>query len=114
MFGNLITNALKAMPDAGEIILSARLEDGRTLLEVKDNGPGIQASHRPHLFERFYKVDSSRSDEGSGLGLAIARHIVQIHGGEISVDSRVGEGTTFSIHMECANTSERAQSAARP
>ncbi len=115
VFSNLITNAMKAMPEGGEIILSARIEDGGTLLlEVRDNGPGIQASHHPHLFERFYKVDSSRSDAGSGLGLAIARHIVQLHDGEISVDSKVGEGTTFSISMECANSSERAQTATRP
>ena len=72
---------------------------GNVLIQVKDDGPGIEAAHLPHLFERFYKVDSSRSSDGTGLGLAISRHIVQLHGGEISVTSTLGSGTTFSILM---------------
>ena len=100
---NLIANAFNAMPDGGTVVLSARPEGDRLLFQVTDDGPGISPAHLPHLFERFYKVDSSRSKGGSGLGLAISRHIVQIHGGEISVASKVGSGTIFSILMPHAD-----------
>ncbi len=111
VLSNLITNAVKAMPDGGTIELSAARQDNMAILIVKDNGSGIQAAHLPHIFERFYKVDSSRSDGGSGLGLAIARHMVQLHGGEISVTSTVGSGTEFSIRMPAAESAETNESA---
>lgn len=98
---NLIANAFKAMPGGGTVILRAKQEGDRLLFEVEDNGPGIPPAHLPHLFERFYKVDSSRTSGGTGLGLAIARHIVQLHGGEISVASKIDSGSTFSILMPC-------------
>jgi two-component system phosphate regulon sensor histidine kinase PhoR len=100
---NLITNSLNAMPDGGTVVLSVRPEGDRLLFKVTDNGHGVLPAHLPHLFERFYKVDSSRSKGGSGLGLAISRHIVQIHDGEISAASRAGAGTTISILMPCAD-----------
>lgn len=111
VFSNLVTNAIKAMPDGGTIHLTAKSEGERVLIQVKDNGPGIQSAHLPHIFERFYKVSSARNDGGSGLGLAISRHIVQIHGGEISVASTVRAGTTFSILMPQAVTAEMRESA---
>jgi two-component system phosphate regulon sensor histidine kinase PhoR len=102
VFANLVTNALNAMPDGGTI----RIEAGestddprRVVFTVADNGPGISQAHLPHIFERFYKVDSSRSAGGTGLGLAIAKHIVQAHGGDISVQSRPGSGTKFKVSM---------------
>ncbi len=110
VLANLITNAVNAFADSGTIRLLARPEGERVLLQVEDNGPGIQPAHLAHVFERFYKVDSSRSDGGSGLGLAISRHIVQVHGGSISVSSTVREGTTFSILMPSENGSEAAVS----
>lgn len=99
---NLIANSLNAMPGGGTVVLRVRPAGKRLRFEVTDDGPGIPPAHLPHLFERFYKVDQSRSIGGSGLGLAISRHIVQVHGGEISVASRAGSGTTFSILMPCA------------
>jgi signal transduction histidine kinase len=69
---------------------------------VTDDGPGIAETHLPHIFERFYKVDSSRSSRGTGLGLAIAKHIVQAHSGEISVESKAGQGTKFTFAMKAS------------
>jgi len=69
------------------------------LFAVKDTGPGIAAEHLPRLTERFYRVDRSRSREtgGTGLGLAITKHVMQRHGGELRVESVVGQGSTFKL-----------------
>ncbi|MCI0822895.1 MAG: sensor histidine kinase, partial [Chloroflexi bacterium] len=66
-------------------------------VRVADTGTGIPREHLPHVFERFYKVDRSRSDGGTGLGLAIVKHIVQAHGGEVGVESEEGVGSTFEF-----------------
>jgi two-component system phosphate regulon sensor histidine kinase PhoR len=98
---NLIDNAAK-YSDAGSAIEIAALQDNRAIsITVCDHGVGIAPEHLPRLFERFYRVDKarSRSEGGTGLGLAIAKHIVQAHGGTISVSSRVGEGSTFTISL---------------
>ncbi|MDE2836359.1 MAG: ATP-binding protein [Chloroflexota bacterium] len=93
---NLLDNALKFTPSGGTIELYADdLEQDRVLFGVRDSGPGIAPEHLPHLFERFYKADRSRRDQGTGLGLAIAKHIVELHGGEIGVESTQGAGSTF-------------------
>jgi Signal transduction histidine kinase len=71
------------------------------VISVRDQGPGVSREHLPRLFERFYRVDKARSRDlgGTGLGLAIVKHIAQAHGGRVSVDSRVGQGSTFRIHL---------------
>ena len=81
-----------------------RAADGRFLIEVADTGPGIDAVHLPHVFERFYVADKSRSKKlgGTGLGLAIVKHIAQAHGGGVSVKSRLGEGTTVTVDLPLA------------
>ncbi|MCI0870100.1 MAG: hypothetical protein J4O08_10305, partial [Chloroflexi bacterium] len=74
------------------------LDEGRfQKVRVADTGTGIPREHLPHVFERFYKVDRSRSDGGTGLGLAIVKHIVQAHGGEVGVESEEGVGSTFEF-----------------
>ena len=72
-------------------------------ISVADYGCGIQAEHLPRLFERFYRVDKGRSRQagGTGLGLSIVKHIVQAHGGTISVDSRPNEGSSFCLRIPC-------------
>ena len=93
---NLLDNALKFTPRGGAIELRAdNTEEDRVLVQVRDSGPGIAPEHLPHLFERFYKADRSRRDQGTGLGLAIAKHIVEMHGGEVGVESAQGAGSTF-------------------
>jgi two-component system phosphate regulon sensor histidine kinase PhoR len=98
---NLIDNASK-YSNAGSAIEIAATQDSNAIsIAVRDHGAGIASEHLPRLFERFYRVDKarSRSEGGTGLGLAIAKHIVLAHGGTISVSSRVGEGSTFTISL---------------
>ena len=71
----------------------------RSALRVSDTGPGIAAKDLPHIFERFYQADDSRSQEGHGLGLAIAKHIAEVHGWRIRVESRPGNGAIFTVAL---------------
>jgi two-component system, OmpR family, phosphate regulon sensor histidine kinase PhoR len=95
---NLIENAIKYGRHGGYVIVGGR-EHSQSLLKmwVKDDGLGIPAESQPRIFERFYRVDRARSREtgGTGLGLSIVKHIVQAHGGEVRVESKLGEGATF-------------------
>jgi heavy metal sensor kinase len=96
---NLLDNAIKYTPQ-GRITLTAIQESiGNVKITITDTGVGIADEHLSHIFDRFYRVDRSRSSGGAGLGLAIASEIVQAHGGIIEVSSRVGEGTTFILRL---------------
>ena len=100
--GNLLSNAVRYTPAGGRIVLGARtLAEGEAEVWVSDTGPGIAAEHLPRLTERFYRVDRSRSREtgGTGLGLAIVKHVVQRHGGQVAIQSQVGEGSTFTLRF---------------
>lgn len=99
---NLIHNAIKFTPAGGSVRVSAEAKDGVIATQVTDTGIGIAQEDLGRVFERFYKADRSRSGEGAGLGLAIAKHIVQAHGGEISVQSQVGLGSTFTFTLPCS------------
>ena len=95
---NLAANALRHTPPGGAVRLNAAREDGRVKITVTDNGVGIPAEHLPHVFDRFYKADQSRTHAGgSGLGLSIVKAIVERHGGTVSVRSRQGVETVFEI-----------------
>ncbi|MBI4299665.1 MAG: PAS domain-containing protein [Chloroflexi bacterium] len=96
---NLLDNAFKATPENGAVTISASAGEGAVEVKVSDTGVGIAPEHLPHIFERFYKVDRSRRDGGTGLGLAIVKHIVEAHGGGVRVESREGEGSTFSFTL---------------
>jgi signal transduction histidine kinase len=106
---NLIDNAIKFTPESGRVEVTWRRQDGTVILTVRDTGQGIPPADLPHIFERFYKANRSRSAAtGSGLGLAIARHIVEAHGGRITVHSREGVGTTFAVVLPRVPEEERA------
>ncbi len=94
---NLIENAAKYNRDGGGIRVSAAPAAGGVRVSVDDDGPGIAAGHLPHIFERFYRVDKARSRElgGTGLGLSIVKHLVELHGGEVGVESAEGRGSSF-------------------
>ena len=98
---NLLDNAIKYSDPDGEVILAVTLSGPEVVIDIKDTGIGIMKKHLPRLFERFYRVDKARSRQlgGTGLGLAIVKHIAQAHGGHLSVESAVGKGSTFSIHL---------------
>jgi two-component system phosphate regulon sensor histidine kinase PhoR len=99
---NLVENAVKYTPEGGRVELSARRgPDATVLFEVADNGPGIAPEHLPRIFERFYRVDKARSRElgGTGLGLAIVKHLAESVGASVTVTSRVGEGTRFTVRV---------------
>jgi signal transduction histidine kinase len=100
VLGNLVSNALRytgGRPEGGEIILSAKQAEGSLIVSVKDNGSGIPPEVLPHIFERSYRGDVSRSGNETGLGLAIARSIVELHGGSIHVESDGRNGSEFFI-----------------
>jgi two-component system phosphate regulon sensor histidine kinase PhoR len=98
---NLVDNALKYTPEGGRVDVQVAAVNGEVEVLVNDSGRGIGPEDLPHVFERFYRADRSRTrgSGGTGLGLAIAKHIVEAHGGRISVSSQPNEGTTFKVTL---------------
>jgi signal transduction histidine kinase len=104
VFINLLDNAVKYCPEGSEVQVRLETDRESIIVEVADNGPGIPPEDLPHVFEKMYRVEkeSTRSVEGSGLGLSIVKRIVELHGGQIAVESTVGEGTTFRVSLPLA------------
>ena len=98
---NLVDNAVKYSDDGGTVWLEAAREEDGVTIHVRDCGCGIGREHLGRIFERFYRVDKARSRKlgGTGLGLAIVKHIAQLHGGRAEVESRLGEGSVFSLRL---------------
>jgi two-component system phosphate regulon sensor histidine kinase PhoR len=98
---NLLDNAIKYSDADSEVQVEAKRADSKILINVRDQGCGIDKKHLSRLFERFYRVDNARSRKmgGTGLGLAIVKHITQAHGGHVTVDSTPEKGSTFSLHL---------------
>jgi len=99
VFRNLVSNAIKYTPDGGQVTLTADANGAFAQVAVQDTGIGIPASDLPFIFDKFYRVssDATQDIEGNGLGLAIVKSIVEQHGGQVSVESAVGKGSTFSV-----------------
>ncbi len=100
---NLMDNAVKYNREGGKVYVdAARQDDGTVRLSVRDTGVGIDPEHQERIFERFYRVDKSRSRElgGTGLGLSIVKHIAQLYGGYATVESRIGEGSVFTVVLK--------------
>lgn len=105
---NLVDNALRYTPAGGRVTLGLARQGEWAMLRVSDTGPGIPPAHRPHIFDRFYRVDDARARHtgGAGLGLAISQQIAQTHGGRIEVASEEGRGTTFTVVLPAISTPE--------
>jgi signal transduction histidine kinase len=104
VLANLLGNAIHYNKPSGEIVVSTRMEDGSAILTIADTGVGIDAKNLPHIFERFYRADLSRSlaQGHTGLGLAICKAIIDAHAGTISVSSQPDIGTTFVVKLPAA------------
>jgi signal transduction histidine kinase len=101
MLSNLLSNAIRHSPPGAFVGLSIRREEQSAVIAVADQGPGIPPALRERIFERFYSLDQARSQEpsSSGLGLAIVRRVVEAHGGNVSVESQEGKGSTFWVRL---------------
>lgn len=101
MFSNLVENGIKYNKPQGSVTITAKQQRKTVLVRVRDTGIGIAPEHFSRLFERFYRVDTSRSREigGTGLGLSIVKHIAALYGGEVGVESEAGKGSTFSVWL---------------
>ncbi len=99
--GNLVSNAVRHTAPGGSVTLTSRLHAGTLTIDVTDTGIGIAPEDLPQIFDRFWRADKARSRNtgGSGLGLAIARDLVQAHGGDLTVASTVGVGSTFTVRL---------------
>jgi len=105
LFLNLIDNAIKFTPDNGSIGISLKYENQKALVSIVDTGIGIEEENMPKLFEKFFRIEGKTKDSSpsSGLGLSIAQSIAELHGGEISVTSRAGQGSNFSVSIPLLN-----------
>jgi signal transduction histidine kinase len=115
VLGNLLSNAFKFTPRGGKVALSVTPVDGNVVITVADTGAGISAEQLPHIFDKFFQADNQAqaATKGTGLGLAIAKEIVEAHGGQTTVESRVGEGTSFvvTLPIEASGANRRREPA---
>ena len=107
LFLNLLGNALKYTQEGGHVTFKLEKRDKMAIVTVSDDGPGIAAEHLPHLFERFYRVESDRASAtgGTGLGLAIAHEIARQHNGVLEIESEPGRGTKARVCLPLAANS---------
>ena len=101
MFSNLVENAVKYTLSGGRVEVTAGSDEDEVVVRISDTGIGIPAENLARVFERFYRVDKARSKEtgGTGLGLSIVRHVAENHGGRVTLESTLGEGSTFTVHL---------------
>jgi heavy metal sensor kinase len=99
MLSNLLDNAIKYTPSGGKVSISASQSPAQVVVAVKDTGIGISSRDLPHIFERFYRCDQSRSQAGIGLGLSLSRAIARAHGGDIAAESMPNQGSTFTVSL---------------
>lgn len=100
VWNNLMSNALKFTPNNGKIQIKVSRENGKGLVSISDNGCGMDAQTGKNIFKKFYQGDTSHAAQGNGLGLALVKRIVDIHKGDIAVESRIGEGSTFVVSLQ--------------
>jgi signal transduction histidine kinase len=100
VFANLLDNALKYTPEGGKVAIRGGSATGKATIEVQDSGIGIPPEEQPRIWERLYRGDKSRSQRGLGLGLSLVKAIVEAHGGQVSVRSEAGRGSTFTVTLK--------------
>jgi signal transduction histidine kinase len=96
---NLLSNAIKFTADGGKIALAQTSDDAGVTVTVTDSGCGMDGDTLPHIFDRFYQGDASRSGEGNGLGLALALRVLELLGGSVSAQSEIGKGSAFTVRL---------------
>ena len=106
---NLLDNAIKFTPEGGKVDVAVSMKDQSVRLDIRDTGIGIPPEAVPHVFERFYRAEPSRSKEfeGAGLGLALVKWVVENHHGRVGVESQVGKGSCFTIWLPAATVPEK-------
>jgi signal transduction histidine kinase len=116
VLGNLLSNAFKFTARGGKVALNVGAAENKVIITVADTGAGISAEQLPHIFDKFFQADNQAqaATKGTGLGLAIAKEIVEAHGGNIAVESRVGEGTTFVVTLPVEPKGVRRRRQAAP
>ena len=102
VWNNLISNAVKFTDNKGKVSVSLRKDGEKVVVKVSDNGCGISACAGRHIFEKFYQADNSHATQGNGLGLALVKRVVDIMGGEISVESELGKGSVFTVSLNAS------------
>ncbi len=111
IFTNLLSNAVKYAPGAPEIHVQARSEGGQVVISVHDHGIGIDEDDLPKMFERFFRANTSVGIAGTGIGLNLVKTLVEMHGGSISIESKQGEGSTFTVYLPVAGPSQSEKAA---
>jgi signal transduction histidine kinase len=116
VLGNLLSNAFKFTPRGGKVALTVNAQENKVRITITDTGVGISPEQLPHIFDKFFQADNQAqaATKGTGLGLAIAKEIVETHGGQVTVESRVGEGTTFVVTLPAEPTGVRRRRPGAP